>query len=132
MIGTTTLLLLEDEPLILIDLQSAAEDLGCTVLPTSTCEAALAQIEAHQGAIDAAILDVSLGGSRTCLPVAEALDRLRIPYVLHSGDLDRHNERVRKLKAELIPKPAEAEHVISAAMTVCGEAGSDARRLAAK
>ena len=126
MVGETTLLLLEDEPLIMIDLQSAAEDLGCRVLPASTCEAALAQIEGHQGTIDAAILDVSLGGSHTCLPVAEALDRLLIPYVLHSGDLDRHNERIRQLKAELIPKPADAERVIAAAMVVCADAKGNA------
>ena len=126
-----TLLLLEDEPLILIDLQSAAEDLGCHALAASTCDAALALIHEHHELIDAAILDVSLGGSRTCLPVADALDRLRIPYVLHSGDLDRHNERIRQLKAELIPKPADAERVISAAMIVCGEtAGNDATRFA--
>ncbi|MEL6528735.1 MAG: response regulator [Pseudomonadota bacterium] len=112
----TTLLLLEDEPLILMDLEFAAEDQGCDVLATSTCEAALGQIERHGNAIDAAILDVSLGAGLTCFPVAQALDRLGIPYVLHSGDLDRHNERIRELNAQLIAKPAAPERVISAAI----------------
>ncbi len=123
MVDGCTILLLEDEPLILMDLEFAAEDRGCTVLATITCEAALGQIERHGTAIDAAILDVSLGEGLTCLPVAQALDRLNIPYVLHSGDLDRHNERIRQLNAELIAKPAAAEQVISAA--IVASAGSD-------
>ena len=116
-----TILLLEDEPMILIDLEFAAEDRGCTVLATTTCDAALGQIERYGSAIDAAILDVSLGQGSTCLPVARALDRLKIPYVLHSGDLDRINERIRQLEAELIAKPAAAEQVISAAIVASAE-----------
>ena len=62
------------------------------------------------------VLDVSLGQDQTCFPVARQLDDLGIPYILHSGDLDRHNERIRQLDAELIAKPAPADHVIAAAL----------------
>ncbi|QUL37901.1 response regulator [Erythrobacter sp. JK5] len=118
---TCTILVLEDEPVILMDLQLAAEDCGCIALTASTCEAALEVLHAQSGSIDAAVLDVSLGNGLTCLPVAKELDRQGIPYILHSGDLDRHNERIRELKAELISKPAAAATVISAALAHCHE-----------
>ncbi|XUU60891.1 response regulator [Erythrobacter sp. HA6-11] len=111
-----TLLLLEDEPLILMDLEFAAEDCGCEALTASNPKAALDLLEQHSETIDAAILDVSLGGGQTCFPVAHELQRRGIPYILHSGDLDRHNERIRTLQAERIAKPAPVEMVIAAAL----------------
>ncbi len=120
---TCTILLLDDEPLILMDLEFAARDRGCEVVATATCSEAIKAIEVHGSAIDVAILDVSLGQGRTCFPVAHALDRHKIPYLLHSGDLDRLDERIRKLKAKLIAKPAAAEQVVSTAITACK--GSD-------
>ncbi len=111
-----SVLLLEDEPLILMDLEFAAEDRGLHPFTATTCEAALALVEQNGNDIDLAILDVSLGGGSTCFPVARQLDRHGIPYVLHTGDLDRHNERVRLLQAPLIAKPAPAEAVVGAAV----------------
>lgn len=111
-----TLLLLEDEPLILMDLEFAAEDCGCDALCAANAKAALDLLERHGSDIDVAILDVSLGAGETCFPVAHQLQRLGIPYILHSGDLDRHNERIRTLKARRISKPAPVEFVISAAL----------------
>lgn len=124
MAGPCTILLLEDEPLILMDLEFAAEDRGYTVHSTTTCKAALDLLEEHGDEIDVAVLDVSLGQGRTCIPVAQALDRRGIPYVLHSGDLDRHDEKIRDLRAQLIAKPAAAEHVIASAVTASGGPGS--------
>lgn len=116
MTAKLTLLLLEDEPLILMDLEFAAEDCGCDALTASNPKAALDLLEQHGEMIDAAILDVSLGGGQTCFPVAHELQRMGIPYILHSGDLDRHNERIRTLHAKRIAKPAPVEMVISAAL----------------
>lgn len=113
---TQTLLLLEDEPLILMDLEFAAEDCGCRTLSAANAKAALAHIENHGKDIDAAILDVSLGGGETCFPVAHQLQRMGIPYILHSGDLDRHNERIRTLQAQRVGKPAPVERVIEIAL----------------
>jgi len=109
-------LLLEDEPLILLDLEYAVEDRGYSVLPTQSCEEALAAIEGTSETLVVAVLDVSLGDGKTCFPVAQELDRRGIPYILHSGDLDRHDEKIRKLDAELVAKPAPAEKVIKAAI----------------
>lgn len=110
------ILLLEDEPLILMDLEFAVQDRGYAVLPTPTCTEALALIAQNPGSLLAAVLDVSLGQGKTCFPVARELDRLGVPYILHSGDLDRHDEKLRQLKAQLIAKPSPADQVVDAAI----------------
>ncbi|MEP3050786.1 MAG: response regulator [Erythrobacter sp.] len=116
MAANYTLLLLEDEPLILMDLEFAAEDCGCVSITAASSEAALKILGRKDIQIDMAILDVSLGAGDTCFPVAHELEQLNIPYILHSGDLDRHNERIRQLDAQLIAKPAAAERVVGAAI----------------
>ena len=111
-----TILLLEDEPLILMDLEFSAEDEGLRVLSASDVAGALSHIETADDGVDCAVLDVSLGDSENCLPVARALDERGIPYVIHSGDLDRQDERIRSLQALRIAKPACSRKVVSAAI----------------
>lgn len=113
------LLLLEDEPMILMDLEFAAEACGCEVLCATSVRHAM-DLLASDKAISGAVLDVNLGGGETCLPIARELDRRRIPYILHSGDLNRQNELVRELGAVLVPKPADAQRVIRVAMEAAG------------
>lgn len=115
---TCHIMLLEDEPIILMDLEFAAEDAGFTAMPARTLEEGLALAKAAP--IDVAILDVNLGGGKNCAPVAKIFEERGIPYLLHSGDLDRQNELVRNLNAELIPKPAPAELVIARAAELSG------------
>ena len=110
-----TILLVEDEPLILMDLEFAAEDEGCQVVCATSCAEGLRAIE-DTDFIAVAVLDVSLKDGENCAAVARRLDELGIPYLLHSGDLDRHNETVRRLGAPLFPKPASAQQVIAAAI----------------
>ncbi|MGJ0238935.1 response regulator [uncultured Novosphingobium sp.] len=109
------ILMLEDEPLILMDLEFAAEDLGCRAMCASSVDEAM-EILDHE-TVDCAILDVTLKDGETCVPVAEALAQRGIPYLLHSGDLDRHDETVRGLGAELVAKPASASRVIARAVS---------------
>ena len=111
-----TILLLEDEPLILMDLELAAQDNGCCCLIATRTDHALAHLHKADPLPDVAVLDVTLQNSETCLPVARELERLGIPYILHSGDLDRQNENIRQLDAPLLPKPASSASVIAAAM----------------
>lgn len=117
-----TILLLEDEPLILMDLEFAAEEAGCAALCASAVAPAIAHIERGEP-VDVAILDVSLKDNETCLPVARALQQRGIPFLLHSGDLDRKDETVRDLDAVLIAKPASANRVIEAALNLAREPG---------
>ncbi|MEL6485712.1 MAG: response regulator [Pseudomonadota bacterium] len=126
------ILLLEDEPLILMDLEFAAQDLGCCALLASSVEEALTRIADNRDTLSVAVLDVSLSEGRTCYAVAQELDRLGIPFILHSGDLDRHDEKVRELNAELIAKPASSDKVIAAAIAYALGEDRDTFRLAAE
>ncbi|MEM6857975.1 MAG: response regulator [Pseudomonadota bacterium] len=126
------ILVLEDEPLILMDLEFAAQDLGCTALLASSVEEALSRIADNKDALSVAVLDVSLGEGRNCFAVAEELDRLGIPFILHSGDLDRHDEKVRELNAQLIAKPASADKVIAAAIAYAKGESVDTPRTVAR
>ena len=110
-----SILLLEDEPLILMDLEFAVEDAGCNPHAATTVKRALSLLD-EAGSIDVAVLDVTLQHGTTCIPVAEELARRNIPFLLHSGDLNRQNETVRNLRAKHIPKPADATMVIREAM----------------
>lgn len=122
-----TILLLEDEPLILMDLEFAAEDAGCLTHCASAVAPALAILDEEQR-IDVAILDVSLKDDETCLPVALALQERGIPFLLHSGDLNRKDEKVRELDAVLIAKPASADVVIETALGLAREADKQGLR----
>lgn len=108
------ILLLEDEPLILMDLEFAVEDKGCIAYCATDVAEALAHLNSAPR-IDVAVLDVTLRDGETCVPVAEELDRRGIPYLLHSGDLNRKDELVRELGVQHIPKPADSSFVIASA-----------------
>lgn len=108
--GCCHILVLDDEPLILLDLQYAVEDAGCVALTAMDCREAMTIIEART--ITAAILDVSLGPAITCEPVVRALVDRHIPYVLHTGDADRLDAAVRSLGGSVIPKPTPAAKVV--------------------
>ena len=111
-----TILLVDDEPLILMDLEFAAEDRGCTTLSASNVATALQHIERADPAVCCAVLDVSLLDGENCLPIARALDQRGIPYVIHSGDLDRQDETIRSLDAPRIAKPACSGEVVETAL----------------
>ena len=109
------ILLLEDEPLILMDLEFAVEDHGCEPLCATDVAGAMRLIEGD-APVHVAVLDVTLKHGETCVAVAQELDRREIPYVLHSGDLNRADETVRNLGANHIPKPADSGRVIEEAL----------------
>lgn len=119
------ILLVDDEPLILMDLEFAAEDCGCVCLIASNVADALAHFSDDKGSVDCAVLDVSLLDGETCLPIAHELDRRGIPYVIHSGDLDRQDETIRSLDAIRIAKPANSNTVVEAALSEIGTKGGN-------
>ena len=103
------ILLLEDEPLIAMDLQFVFEDHGAEVHVAASCGAASEIIDKFD--IDGAVLDVNLGRGETCEHVATRLRALNVPFILHTGDLDRQGEAIRKLEATVVPKPTPAPAV---------------------
>lgn len=111
------ILLLDDEPLILMDLEFAAEDQQCEPLTATNVKEAMAHIEAQDG-LSCAVLDVTLRDGETCMPVARELERRSIPYLLHSGDLNRQEGTLAALNAELIAKPACSRRVVETALAL--------------
>jgi len=78
------LLVVEDDYMIAADVAQRLEEIGAEVVgPAGSIEAALALIEAD-GTIDAAVLDVNLGTTRSD-PVADALRAHNVPFVFVTG-----------------------------------------------
>jgi len=87
MIGLTgrRILVVEDEMLIALMLQSMLEELGYQVAGrASTVADALAIIETDTQGIDAATLDINLGGEHASA-VADELDAHGIPFIIATG-----------------------------------------------
>jgi CheY-like chemotaxis protein len=114
------ILVLDDEPLILLDLEFAVSDAGCIALTAMDADEALELIAVNQ--VATAILDVSLGRGCTCERVVRDLVARGIPYILHTGDLNRLDEMVRSLGGELVPKPTPAHAVVERALAQTGAA----------
>ena len=110
------ILVLEDEPLIALDLQHALEMCGASVITARTVTRADAHIDAQTP--DAAILDVTLGRTTNCEPIARRLLDLSVPFLLHSGDLDRQGELIRRLGAPVVAKPASNDTMITKLATM--------------
>ena len=78
------ILVVEDEYLIAMNLQDGLENVGSVVLgPVPSVEKAIKKIESEPH-IDAAVLDVNLGGALS-YGVADKLIARKIPFVFTSG-----------------------------------------------
>jgi PAS domain S-box-containing protein len=77
------ILVVEDEPLIALDIQARLDAAGCAVVgPAASVEAARRLLA--QGPVDAALLDVNLAGNRADDLAAE-LARRGVPFVFATG-----------------------------------------------
>ena len=77
-------LIVEDESLVAMLLETILEDMGCEpVGPASNLDDGLALAQ-DDGRLDAALLDVNVGG-RQVFPVAEALRDRGVPFVFSTG-----------------------------------------------
>lgn len=83
-----SILLVEDEALIAMDIEAILEGAGYErVATTSSVAAALREIDEQK--FDCALLDLNVGGE-VSLAVAEELARRDIPFVLVTGQDVRH------------------------------------------
>jgi DNA-binding response OmpR family regulator len=103
------ILLVEDEPIIALDLETAVRDqLGIVVGPIGNLAEALRV--AQTARLDGAILDLRLR-HELALPVAEALRARNIPLLIHSGQADI-TLPVQWSEIPSVGKPAAADYVI--------------------
>jgi len=103
-----SILIVEDEPLIVMDITQALEDSGAELTTTNTLRHALLLVE-HDG-LSAAILDHALGDGDSSLLCAR-LKKRGIPFVIYSG-----YERVEGAckGAPHIAKPASQQELLAA------------------
>lgn len=77
-------LIVEDESLVAMLLETILEDMGCTpVGPMSNIDDGLRAV-AEEEQLDAALLDVNVAG-RQVFPVADALKARGVPFVFSTG-----------------------------------------------
>jgi len=109
-------LIVEDEPFIAMDLQYAFEDEGAKAVTAVSCQEALIALAERN--FSGAVLDVNLGRGETCEQAAAELERRGIPFVLHTGDLNRVGEFLRGLGAPILSKPRPAGDVARYAISM--------------
>jgi len=106
-----TILIVEDDPFIAMDLQDTFEDAGFNVLgPVASVDPGLEIIRKTKP--DVAMLDYNLG-RETSIPIAHKLDAIKIPYVFLSGQVSRVVTANVKTEHKVIMKPFNAEALIS-------------------
>lgn len=106
------ILIVEDELVIAMELEALLTGLGCQVLgPVPTVGKALRALEGDRP--DAAVLDVNLQGERVT-PVAEALQKQAVPFVLVTGyGVERLDEPALQ-KAPRLSKPVDGKQLARA------------------
>jgi len=103
------LLILEDEPLIALDLQATFEREGARVVLAHTMREALRY--ANSGPLSAGVLDFRVG-EENADSVCETLARREVPFIFFTGLSGALPERWAAMP--IVPKPARAETIIGA------------------
>ncbi|MBB3711290.1 DNA-binding NtrC family response regulator [Limimaricola variabilis] len=120
-----TVLVVEDEVLIAMDINETLEEAGAEVVYGRNLRQGMQRLEQE---LDVALLDVTLGRSETCLPIVEALRARGVPFVLHSGDLQRLGETISNIGAPVLEKPCDMGMIIEALQEAVGSAQPGAIR----
>ena len=101
-------LLVEDDPLICLDLEASLGEFGAIVTAASNVSKALAALDAS--AFDFAVLDFELGGE-TSEPIARAAQARNIPFLYLSG-YSEHDERFSRWPdIRVLAKPLSAVRI---------------------
>ncbi len=117
-------LLVEDDPLIGLEFQTALVDAGVeTVGPMPDLHHSLTAIMGEGRRFDAAILDVNLRGEST-LPLAQLLSERGVPYIFVSGyDLEIALP-VELRRAPKLQKPVTGTQLLAAIQMLIGAVGA--------
>ncbi|MGD0189639.1 MAG: response regulator [Rhizomicrobium sp.] len=108
----TRILVVEDEPVLALELQFALEDEGADVVgPACNLDRAVALAEGES--ITAAVLDMRLGPNSVG-PVARALAHRKIPFLFYSGQPLNDPIRTEWPGSHMIQKPASTASLIQA------------------
>jgi DNA-binding response OmpR family regulator len=103
-----SILVVEDEPLVALHLETVLHSAGAKVLSACTLDSALHLAE--RAGLSAAVLDFGLS-QNDCGPVCERLRERGIPFVIYSGYSDL---RLKFPDVLIVPKPADLNDVVAA------------------
>lgn len=112
------ILVVEDEFLILLDIQSTLESAGASVVPASRVQDAVQAIvdsEKTGGMIDAAVLDLKLDHESSA-PIAERLSPGKVPFVFLTGAPTDVTLAKQYGSAPIVGKPFNADTLLTALM----------------
>ena len=96
-----TILIVEDEPFIALDMEATLSAAGAEVI--SALHLAEAFEAAQNANISAAVLDVNLGEG-DCAPLCEVLAQRHVPFIFHTGYMD--GGPIAKWRRPVVAKPA--------------------------
>lgn len=106
-----TVLVVEDEVLVALDIADMLSAAGATVVGPCT-SLAQAQQAAQTAEADLAILDIDLGGHEV-FPAAKLLQARGIPFVFYTGKPDRDALRTEFAGIPVCVKPTSPERLIA-------------------
>jgi len=109
-----TILIVEDEPLIALDIVTAFERSGAIGVAARSLAQARGLVE--QKGLSAAVVDFALTDGDAAA-MCERLEARDIPYVVHSGYPERATDRGRVV---VVPKPANPTALIEAIVEMLG------------
>jgi CheY-like chemotaxis protein len=107
-------LVVEDEPLVALDIAEMLTGSGASVVSASKIADAIMAVEQRE--LSAAILDIRLGGE-DCSPFCQRLWERGIPFLFYTGYSivpDGWNG------VPIIAKPANCQQIIDAVVLLCG------------
>ena len=113
-------LVVEDEPLIALDLGSVLGEAGAVVVGPGRTFAQSLRL-ASRAKLSAALLDVRLGLEHVA-PVAKALQRRGVPFAFYTGQSDTDLVHREWPAAPVIAKPTPARQLVSAVEALCRSA----------
>jgi CheY-like chemotaxis protein len=113
----SSILVVEDEPLIKLELTELFESAGAQVIAVSTCQQGLTAIGRHQ--VSAALLDYLLWEGNVA-PLCQHLAERRVPFMFYTGYLDLEQCYPRSI---IIQKPAAADVLLAAMAGLIGATG---------
>ena len=112
-----SIMIVEDEALVALDLVAVLEDRGFTVVgPAATVDQAMELLDRH--AVSLAILDVNLGRDETSEPIAKRLKREGIRFFVTSG-YSAHQRAPVFNDAPSFDKPVNVAQIVSAVEAAC-------------
>ncbi|MDG4854602.1 MULTISPECIES: response regulator [unclassified Mesorhizobium] len=121
--GGGTILLVEDEPLILLEIETALEEAGFTVLSSRNAEEALNAFDAKPEKFKALITDIRLGPGKSGWDLARLVREASptMPVIYVSADSAIHWPAEGVPNSIMIAKPFFMPQVITALATLLNE-----------